>query len=184
MAFVVAALVLVGLLSVVNLVFSFGVIRRLREHTTILDRLSRGSVGGVEQPIMSAPGTVVGDFAVSTVDGDPVSRDLFAGTTLVGFLSPSCGPCHERLPMFVEQARRHERGQVLAVVVAQDGDDGASTIVDDLVGVARVVREADGGPVSSAFDVHGFPAFAVIGPQGEIVASGYELSALNVPAAV
>lgn len=187
MAFVVAALVLVGLLSVLNLIFSFGVIRRLREHTKILDRDGHGSGGGAAADaatVMSAPGETVGDFGVSTVDGEPVARDVLAGTTLVGFLSPSCEPCKERLPKFVELARQHEPDQVLAVVVAQDDDEAAPGVVAELVGVARVVREPDSGPVSTAFGVQGFPAFALVGPQGEIIASGYELSALNVPAAV
>jgi thiol-disulfide isomerase/thioredoxin len=184
MAFVVAALVLVGLLGVVNLIFSFGVIRRLREHTGALDRLSHGGAGGGERPVMTVPGAVVEDFAASTVDGEPVARDLLAGTTLVGFLTPSCQPCQERLPLFVERAKEFERAQVLAVVVAPDSDEDAPAVVEQLVGVARVVREPNSGPLATAFGVQGFPAFGLVGPDGAVVASGFELSGLNVPAPV
>jgi thiol-disulfide isomerase/thioredoxin len=178
MAFVVAALVLVGALSVVNLLFSFGVIRRLREHTALLDRRVDGmSPFEATRPV----GETVDDFAASTVDGEPISRDLLTGTTLVGFFSPSCAPCRERLPTFVEQARDHE--PVLAVVVAPEGDEGAPAVVDELRPVARVVREAPDGPLATAFGVHGFPAFALIGSDGEVIASGIELTALRVPAA-
>jgi len=175
MAIVVAALVLVGLLGIVNLIFSFGVIRRLREHTATLDRLSHGSAGGTEQPVMNAAGTTVGEFAASTVDGEPVSRDRLSDPTMVGFFSPSCAPCRERMPQF---------DQVLAVVVAQEDDTNAAGVVAELNGVARVVREPDSGPISTAFGVHGFPALGLVGPQGELLASGFELSALPVPATV
>lgn len=181
MPFVVAALVLVGALAALNLIFTFGVIRRLREHEAALGR--RGP-GHDDHPVMLAPGATVGDFAASTVDGEPVSRELLAGTTLVGFVSPSCPACHERLPQFVELARTHAggRGQVLAVVVAPDGDEGAATIVAQLDAVARVVREPDRGPLVTAFGVEGYPAFALVGPHGDVVASGFEPAELNVPA--
>ena len=184
MAIVVAALVLVGLLGIVNLIFSFGVIRRLREHTATLDRLSHGSAGGTEQPVMNAAGTTVGEFAASTVDGEPVSRDRLSDPTMVGFFSPSCAPCRERMPQFVERAHQYDRDQVLAVVVAQEDDTNAAGVVAELNGVARVVREPDSGPISTAFGVHGFPALGLVGPQGELLASGFELSALPVPATV
>jgi len=184
MAIVVAALVLVGLLGIVNLIFSFGVIRRLREHTTLIDGLSHGGAGGAGQAVMNAAGTTVGDFAVSTVDGERVTNDELSDPTLVGFFSPSCAPCRERMPQSVERAHQYARDHVLAVVVAPDDDADAPTLVAELTGVARVVRESDSGPISTAFGVHGFPALGLVGPQGELLASGFELSALPVPATV
>jgi len=184
MAFLAAAVTVVGALGVVNLIFSLGVIRRLREHTEILDRLAAGG-GAQGDSVMLPPGETVGDFVATTVDGEQLSREELADTTLVGFFSPDCEPCKERLPQFVDYAEHHQGGrrQVLAVVVADD-EDGAGPVVAELASVARVVREVGAGPVPRAFGVHGFPAFALVESGGVVRASGYELSALAGPAAV
>ncbi len=184
MALLVAAVTVVGALGVVNLIFSLGVIRRLREHTEILDRLAAGG-GAQGESVMLRPGETVGDFVATTMDGERVSRGALVGSTLVGFFSPDCAPCEERLPEFVDHAEHHPGGrrQVLAVIVAQD-EDTAGPVVAELASVARVVRDVGAGPVPRAFGVHGFPAFALVEPGGMVRASGYELSALAEPAAV
>lgn len=178
MPVLISVTVLVGALALVDLVLTFGVVRRLREHTELLDRLSGNG------PVMTPAGGTAADFAATTANGEPVSRDLLSGTTLLGVLSPDCPACREKLPRFAELARDHPggRGQVLAVVVAPS-DDEAAPVVAELAGVARVVRDAGGGPVTSAFAVHGYPAFALLGPGGTVLASGSDLAEL-APAAV
>jgi hypothetical protein len=178
MAFSVAVVAAVGVLGVVNLVLSFGVIRRLRDHTELLNQLAGRR--DEEETVMMRPGETVGAFAGTTVDGEAVSLGDLVGTTLVGFFSPRCTPCVERLPMFVEHARQHQGAgqQVIAVVVGDDDDDNAGPLVATLAGVARVVRDVDSGPMSTAFGVQGFPAFALVESDGVVRASGHELSAL------
>src|SRR6266508_4237143 len=73
-AFLAAAVTVVGALGVVNLIFSLGVIRRLREHTEILDRLAAGG-GAQGDSVMLPPGETVGDFVATTVDGEQLSRE-------------------------------------------------------------------------------------------------------------
>lgn len=68
-----------------NLVLTVGVIRRLREHTEQLSRVALSS----PDPILHV-GDRVGDFAVTTTDGEQLSDDRFTGRTLVGFFSPGC----------------------------------------------------------------------------------------------
>lgn len=179
MPFLAAAIVLVGALAVVNLLFSFGVIRRLREHTELLSRR-----GGPSPAVMTGSGGVVGEFAAVTVDDEPISNDQLAGTTLVGFFSPTCASCAERVPQFIEYAQTQvdRRGQVLAVVAADDEDSGAP-LVTQLTNVARVVREADHGPVQAAFAVQGFPAVGLV-VDGVVRASGFAMSDLTAAAAV
>jgi hypothetical protein len=184
MALLVAAVTVVGALGVVNLIFSLGVIRRLREHTELLDRLTAGG-GAQGDSVMLPPGETVADFVATTMDGERVSRGELVGSTLVGFFSPDCEPCKERLPQFVDHAEHHPGGrrQVLAVIVAQD-EDTARPVAAELASVARVVRDVGAGPVPRAFGVQGFPAFALVEPGGMVRASGYELSALAEPAVV
>jgi hypothetical protein len=177
-----AAVVVVGLLGVVNLVLSFGVIRRLREHTETLGQLTAN--GAQSQTVMLAPGERIADFAALTVNGLPVSRDGLTDSTLVGFFSLDCHSCLERLPEFVEFAALHSGGDsgVLAVVVGKN-DDAAAPIVDELTAVGRVIRERDDGSTQQAFGIRGFPAFALVDAGGVVRASGFQVAALSaVPA--
>ncbi|MBO2445910.1 hypothetical protein J4573_02300 [Actinomadura barringtoniae] len=175
MSVFVVAVVIVGLLGLVNLLFSFGVIRRMREHTETLDDLARQG-GPVE--VMLGAGEVVADFDARTVDGAQVSRDGFADTTLVGVFSPGCSACEAQLDEFVEHAMAHPGGrrQVLALVVDEEADSGG--YVSRLEPVSLVVRERRYGPVYEALAVRGFPAFALV-EGGVVLSSGFDLSALS-----
>jgi hypothetical protein len=171
---VIAAVVALSLLCLGNLVITVTVVRRLNEHTTALDRLE-----GAPPEVIRPAGATVDDFAATAHDGTVVARDLLAVPALVGFFSPGCGPCHERLPEFVARARRAPAGRTLAVVVGADSD-----MVERLAEVAAVVVEQPGGPLVDAFGVRGFPAFALIGEHGRIEASGIEPAALPLLVAV
>lgn len=161
--------VLLGVAIVVtllNLVLLLGVVRRLREHET---RLASMTGGG--PPVLITPaGGRVAPFSARSVDGRSVDEHS-TDAALVGFFSPECGSCHERLPDFRAAAGEHA-GPVLAVVVEDGGD--TSPLVDALRTCATVVLEAPTGPVAEAFAVRGFPAFALVA-DGTVAASGYEL---------
>lgn len=172
------AIAALSLLSLVNLMVTAGVVRRLREHRAILDK-----VAGEPPQVMRPAGAVVDHFASTSVDGEPIERDLLAGLTLVGFFSPTCGPCHERLPDFLARARSTPggRGQVIAVVVERG--EPAEEMVTSLSAACRVAVEPPGGDLAESFGVRGFPAFGLVDRAGVIVASGIDLSAIPVPVA-
>ena len=140
MPYVVAALVLVGVLALLNLVLTFGVIRRLRAQADLLS--ASGVTGGA--PIIPI-GTPVGSFSAVSTDGVEVTTAALTGETVVGFFSPNCGPCEEALPSFEEYARRAPDGrrQIVAVVVPPPGEgtDGTDTgaLAARLESVATVV---------------------------------------------
>lgn len=171
---VLVAVTVVGLLGVVNLVFSFGVIRRLREHTEILNRLNSGPTRA-----MVRSGERVGEFSAVAVDGAAVSQQSLGADTLVGFVSTTCPACVERLPEFVRFARDHT-GPVVGVVVG-DGDD-AATMIRALDGVATVIQEPNQGPVAAAFGVEAFPAFGLLDAGGVVRTSGFAPSDLTAAA--
>ncbi|QYC45876.1 hypothetical protein Nocox_41675 [Nonomuraea coxensis DSM 45129] len=183
MAYVVAALVLVGLLGALNLMLAVGVVRRLREHSAELAALRSGGAAADAGALSSfgevalRDGSPVGAFTAVAVDGEPVTLGTFGDRPLVGFFSPGCTPCEEQLPAFVEFAadRPGGRGTRLAVVVGA-GEETAET-VERLSPVATVVVEPDGGPVQQAFGVTGFPAFVLVS-DGLVTASHYQLHAV------
>lgn len=172
-SFLIALVVLVGTVAVLNLLLTVGVIRRLRQHTEKMTSLPAS--GEPAPPVMPGVGEQVGDFAATTDDGEPVSRDLLSGQTLVGVLSPSCGACEERLPEFVAKAKAFPggRGQVLAILAGEREE--MSKYREQLAPVARLVIEPLlDGPLAAALNVQGYPAFAVLDPTGTVVASGHD----------
>ncbi|MEE6258044.1 TlpA family protein disulfide reductase [Plantactinospora sonchi] len=180
MPYLVVTNVLLGIVAVANLVFTYGVIRRLREHTTRLDALASGPANS---DIMLAPGAQPAPFepVLSTSD-ESLDRDALAGTALVGFFSPTCAPCREQAPRFVERAAAAGPGRALAVAV------GTPETVRDLVTllepVARVVIEVEDGPLHRAFAVQGYPAVCVLDGDGRIRSSGSVVDRLPEPSAV
>ena len=177
--FLIALVVLVGVIATVDLLLTVGVIRRLRQHTEQLATLTPPD--GPPPSVMVGVGERVGEFAATTTDGEAMSRDLLSGQTLVGVLSPDCGACKERLPEFISYAGSFPggRGQVLAVVAG--APDQAEPYRERLAPVARVVIEPPAhGPITTALQAQGFPTFAVLDAEGTVVASDLELTGLPV----
>ena len=167
MSYLIAAVVIVGVLCVLNLLLVYGVIRRLREHSELLAQ------GPPAVPdLMARPGAVVGAFTATTVDGDEVVADDLGPGTLVGFFSPSCPACAHQLPKFLDAASAHPGGQdrVLAVVIG--GREDAAEQVAALSARARVVVAPPGAEIENAFEVKGYPAFALLGEDRVVTASG------------
>lgn len=164
MSFLIAAVVLVGMLCTLDLILTFGVIRRLRVHTQRLAGL--GDDGEGHRAALTA-GESVGDFVSSTVDGELLSPESLDGDTLVGFFALGCQPCEEKKPEFLAYAKRLPGGrrEVLAVVV---GDPAAATeTAAQLTQVARVVVERPDGPVSTAFRAYAYPTILMTARTGD-----------------
>jgi peroxiredoxin len=175
-----AAVLLVGLV-LLNLLLTVGVIRRLKEHTELIDTLR---ASGPPDRIMLPPGAEVGDFSAEALDGTAVSRDGLDGETLVGVFSPGCPACADQLPKFVDLAESFPGGRdrVLAVVVGDPRESADETA--RLAPAARVVNESHEGAVSKALGVSGFPAMARVGADGRVLASGYRIDDLEAAAGV
>ncbi|HEX5596094.1 MAG TPA: TlpA disulfide reductase family protein [Micromonosporaceae bacterium] len=176
MAYLAAATVLVGLVATVNLLFTFGVVRRLREHTAELAALRSGG-GAADSDVTYPVGMPVGQFDVSSVEGRAITSTTLGNRPLVGFFSPHCAPCKEQLPAFIEHARTRPGGRdaVLAVVVGTNEE--TAEVVEQLRPVATVVVELDQGPTQRAFGVTGFPAFVLV-DEGRIAASDFNLASV------
>jgi hypothetical protein len=171
MAYLYALVGLFGALTLLNLLLTFGIIRRLRDRppNTI-----------VTTPGFLTPGTLVGDFTGRDLDGRPVSRGDLSGRTLVGFFSPGCDACRDRLPDFVAAARVFGPDRSLAIVMSDAVS--ASDYLPSLAPVARVVLDAPDGPLISAFAITAVPSFFVVGAGGRVVAAGVALDDLPVTA--
>lgn len=147
-----SAVVLVGVLCVLDLLLTIGVIRKLREYGP--PGPARAPGGGMT-PLR--PGEELPAFTAVAVDGAPVDRSSLPDGTLIAFLSPTCEPCRAKLPELVAYAAAEPGGRdrTLAVVIGEPEE--CERFVRELNPVARVVVEPRGGPVCAALRVDAFP---------------------------
>lgn len=177
MHFLVAAVVLVGLLCVVDLLLTFAVLRRLREHTEQLGRLSGASNSSPGVDLDKFLGRELPEFSTETVNGAVVSRESVTGNVeLLGFFLPNCGPCHTQAPLFVDKARAIGGGKALAVVAGSGSD------TDDLVQIFKdatdtVLDPASGGLVRG-LNIDAFPTFLRLDSGGAVVAAANSVEGL------
>ncbi|MGP4096335.1 TlpA family protein disulfide reductase [Nonomuraea sp. KM90] len=161
MPYLIVAVVLVGVLCLLNLLLTVGVIRRLRKQAA-----SAASLPPMEDGL--AVGEEIPEFAATTTDGEPISDELIDGPALIGFFSPSCEPCRELMPRFIEHARRTPAAVLAVVVTDSDSDQEAVADVERLAEVARVVVEAPHGAIQGAFQVAGYPTVFEIGADRRV----------------
>ncbi|GAA0240414.1 TlpA disulfide reductase family protein [Cryptosporangium japonicum] len=178
MAYVVAALVVTNVLTLLNLLLLFGVIRRLREQQD--NPVPPGRPGPASLPV----GTRVEAFTTVDTEGRALALDELPDGTVVAFFSPGCAPCEVLLPKFVAHAEARPGGRdgIVAVVVGPPSETPA--YADRLGPVARVVVEEPGsGAVASAFAVTGYPTVFQLDGDGRILLSDASVDRLAVPAA-
>ena len=173
MAYLSAAVALIGALGVFNLLLSLALIRRLRAGGGTMRRAPGPSLA-----VTLPKGQLVGDFTVTTAEGRVLSRESLKQLTLVGFFLPDCPPCRERLPEFLAYASRFP-GDVVSVAVGDEAE--AAGLAKRLAAVGEVVAEPVQGPMVGAFGVGGYPALCVVEPSGRIVATGSAIADLPTP---
>jgi len=176
LAILAAAVVVVGVLCLVDLLLTVGVIRRLRAHTDLLSRL-HGEPGGDIAITSLGAGAIPDSFTGQGSAGEPVTGP--AGWRMAAFFSSTCSACSERVPGFIDyvRARHLERDSVLAVVAAPPAAEPVPYI-DRLAAVAHVSQVPHGSEAEKAFKVSGFPAFFLLDETGAVQAASHDPAAL------
>lgn len=162
-----AAVVGIGLLSLVNFALMLAVIRWLRR---LHEQAPRGMVARSAARLPA--GAMAPEFAVTTVRGESRSLASMRGArSLIGFLSPHCTPCLLQVPEFADLAERIG-GHANALAVLIGDEEEVAELRQALDPVAAVAVEARRGPVATAFSATGFPTFYLLDKDAVIVASG------------
>jgi hypothetical protein len=172
MPIVIAALVFVGGLCLLDLLLTFGVIRRLREQT---DGTSATRTMGLPAGRAPAP------FSAVSTAGELVSGA--AGLRIVAFFS-TCPKCPERVPPFAEYLRIHRVSRYSVLAVSAGSGTEPQPYLAELATLAQICVEPQGGAIQHAFEVAGFPWFYLLDPDGVVIASGHDPARLPEPAAV
>ncbi|QYC42072.1 hypothetical protein Nocox_22340 [Nonomuraea coxensis DSM 45129] len=158
MPYVIAALVIVGVVSALNLVLTLAVIRRMR-HTE-----QHAAPAG---PPLLPLGSTVPDIR-------GIGRPL-----VIGFFDTECHACPGQLPPFLQLVADagYSPSQVLAVVSGPNGEGYADT----LRGSATVITEPANGPVCLAFPNAAFPAFYLLDDSGRVRSRAVTVAGLGAP---
>jgi hypothetical protein len=165
MPFVVAAVVLVGALWLFDLLLTLAVVRRLREHTAQLGRLSGGGADGPPGFDRDAlVGRRMPDFTATAAGG-------VAGSVL-GFFSAGCEPCHGQAPELAAwagaQAREPDGPATRAIAVVTGTGAEAAELVELLGDAVTVIAEPDSTRIVTELGVQFFPMFLRIHADGAV----------------
>jgi hypothetical protein len=169
--YLIASVVLVGILCSFDLVLSLGIIRRLREQHRAIDGLTRADPAEATVGV----GRLVDDFEATSTRRNVMSRKA-SGIRLVGFFSPGCRPCEDQIPAFIDYSEQFA-GRTLAVVVGTASE--AVEYVARLETIGDVIVEAQSGPLSTAFHVSSFPALCLIDGDGMVLGNGFTMATLR-----
>jgi peroxiredoxin len=169
-------LVLVGMMAVGELLLILLLARKVRR---LEDRLTGFHPGlradGGDRPWLEA-GAQIPAFEAATTSGEPVSLDRLLGReSMVGFFSPGCRPCREQLPAFARLAADGGRAALAVIVGPASKADEFLAVLD---GTVPVLREEQGGPVTTAFAARAFPGLFLLDSRGKVVASGASVTAV------
>ncbi|WP_020391121.1 TlpA family protein disulfide reductase [Kribbella catacumbae] len=170
MPYVVAGLILVGVMCLLDLLLTFGVVRRLREHTERLDGLPTfASADSASQSgLKDSP---LPEFSATARDGATVTTEMLRGRPhLIGFFSAGCSACHDRLPEFVALANQAESHAALAVVSGTGTD--ATRLIENLGNRPIIVAGPDAAAVVDKLGINLFPTFLAVSPEGTVLEAG------------
>jgi hypothetical protein len=171
----VGALVLAGVVGVVNLAILLVVLRRWRALETAGGRPAAGTSSDV-RIIDRIPG-----FSARALDGTAVTeRTLLGKETLVGFFSLTCKACVGSVPVFAEHAERLRAagGTSLAIV---HGDGSAGSELAAMLGDAMdiVIAEGADAELSRRYGAKHYPTYAWYDPDGRVTSAGVGVAALR-----
>ncbi|MGI5168088.1 TlpA family protein disulfide reductase [Spirillospora sp. CA-253888] len=170
----IALLTLVGLLAALNLLFTYGLVRRLQEYEQRLAALGPAAPG--QSPGSPAQGSAVPEFHAVTIDGREVDRATLAkGDGQIAFFDTDCAPCRERMPGFADFTAEL-RSTPIVVVIAGAGAEAARWAARFGDHVLVVVEERP--ELARAFGVDGFPTMLVL-RDGTVEANTATLESLR-----
>jgi hypothetical protein len=160
------AVVLLAAVVAVHLLFTFGLVARVRE---------LHEHGGVpaRDPNLLRPGTVIPPFSVTDTDGATITEADLDGPVRVGFFQVGCGPCRVLSDALLADP---PAARFVSIVDGDPAEPDATARLVAKLGVLGQVAVIDvDHPVLAAFGVVAFPTLLYT-HGGVVTASGTRLS--------
>ncbi|MFB4317496.1 TlpA family protein disulfide reductase [Actinomadura sp. 21ATH] len=167
----------VAVMGLINLVFTYGVVRRLKEHEArFADLVPAGPARAAHPPV----GSELPDFSATTRDGRTVDASMLrTGAAYIGFFDTGCAPCREQLPEFARLAREPGAGPCVAFIAG--GAEEAARLSEPFDDRAFVVVEDRSAPAADVFGVDAFPTLLRV-DGGTVTANAVSCAQLPAPA--
>lgn len=153
--------VLLWLVVLVNVFLTLALIRRLNGTGQSL-----GEVG-------LKPGTTAPDFRAQTLQGVTKTLADYSGkATVLIFVSPTCQPCRERVPMLQQTAVEASASGVEFVLIS-GGTMEETRAWDQEVGIQLplLVAPQDQNPFFTDYQITSTPTFCLLGADGSVLGS-------------
>jgi hypothetical protein len=174
-AVLIATIIIVGLIALVDLVLTYGLIRRVNS----IQAESRS----IDNGLVPAVGHRIGDFVAETTDDREITeREFQSPDTFAVFVMVGCGPCH-RLAEELSRMAPPESPLLLFIASSQGAEEEAARIAAKVPFAAAVCVIDSTGDVTEAFGVSGFPTVIRVG-EGIVRATGLSLDSVGVGGAV
>lgn len=162
-----AAVVVLAVLLLVDLVLTFAIIRRLRETETKLIEMNTPPEAGL--PV----GARMPDFAAA--DGTLSSAELAGGPALIGFFSAGCRHCPAQAEHLADRAEDLNTQGVRVVSVLSVGDGATDELSPTLRKAGHLITESEPSAVAVRFQEAATPSFLLFGDDGRLLSRGHDL---------
>lgn len=157
MSFLVAAVVMLTVLCLGNVLLTFAILRRLRSH---------------EERLAGFSGSTGEELVGRTL---PEIAEVGRRARLVGFFSASCAPCREQAAEF---ARHPDVDRVAFVLLEAAGEPDRAAILDALGDSPTVLVDPVSKRVAEELGVRSFPVLLQVDDAGTVVSARHSLAAL------
>lgn len=158
--------VLLWLAVLLNLLLTFGLVRRLNaDHQSITRSHQVGLKAGELAP----------DFSALTIDGETVTLATYAGRKVVFlFISIHCEPCHEKLPNFELLGPKAARAGVELVLVSSNEMEETLPFVEkEHIHLPILVAPLKNNAFMEDYKSTSTPSYCFIDEQSKVQSSGY-----------
>jgi len=157
--------VLLWLVVIFNLVLTLALIRRFAKFA------------GPPDFVMTPPlevGTQAPDFSAETVDGKLVNLATYARQALAFiFVSPTCGPCIDKIPMFHKIQPQARRSGIEMILVSLADKAETKAFVDKYsIQVPVLAAPRESNPFMESYKVPGTPFYCLMDKEGKVQSSG------------
>ena len=160
--------VLLWLVVLLNLLLTFGLLRRLKADSRPLT---------APQQTKLKPGEPAPAFTALTVHGETVTFSTYAGRKVAFvFILANCAPCHQILPELQELEPKAARAGVeLVLVSGGELEETRALVEEEHIGLPVLVAPRSTASFFDDYKVAGVPAYCLVNERGSIQSAGHPL---------
>lgn len=120
-------------------------------------------------------GTEAPDFSAQTLAGETVTRDSYKGQpTMFFFVTPTCKPCRELLPILKQLAPQAKRAGVNLILVSGDMHAPTQQMIDkEQIDLPVLLAPRHENTLWLNYKISGTPSFYFVDAQSIVRASGF-----------